>query len=76
MDESLNYQLFRQLTPAATYKKYDHLRSVSTGLITNIGNFKHQYGYRDTEFFRFDEHLFARWEDKDKVDWGNALKDS
>lgn len=76
VDESLNYQLFRQLTPAATYKKYDHLRSVSTGLITNIGNFKHQYGYRDTEFFRFDEHLFARWEDKNKVEWGNALKDS
>ena len=75
VDESLNYQLFRQLTPAATYKKYDHLRSVSTRLITNIGNFKHQYGYRDTEFFRFDEHLFARWEDKEKIDWGNALKD-
>ena len=74
VDESLNYQLFRQLTPAAVYKHYD-LRSVNTGLITKIGNFKHQYSYRDTEFFRFDEHLFARWEAKKKLDWGNALKE-
>ena len=73
VDESLNYQLFRQLTPQATYKKYDHLRTERTGLITTIGNFKHQYNYKDTEFFRFDEHLFARWSDKDKIAWGNAL---
>jgi len=74
VDESLNYQLFKQLTYSATYKRYDHLRSVSTGLITNIGDFKHQYSYRDTEFFRFDEHLFARWEEKDKLEWGHLLK--
>ena len=75
VDESLNFQLFRQLTPSATYKMYNQLRSVNTGLITNIGNFKYQYSYRDTEFFRFDEHLFARWEDKDKLEWGHLLKE-
>lgn len=76
VDESLNYQLFRQLTPAAINKHYD-LRSVRTGLTTNIGNFKHQYSYKDTEFYRFDEHLFARWEEKENkgIDWGNALKE-
>lgn len=73
VDESLNYQLFRQLTHSAIYKKYD-LRTGNTGLITNIGNFKHQYSYRDTEFYRFDEHLYARWEEKDLLDWGNALE--
>lgn len=76
VDESLNYQLFRQLTPAAINRHYD-LRSVKTGLITNIGNFKHQYSYKDTEFYRFDEHLFARWKEKEnkEIDWGNALKE-
>lgn len=75
VDESLNYQLFRQLTPGAIYKKYN-LRTANTALITNIGNFKYQYCYSDTEFYRFDEHLFARWNDKDKIKWGNALNES
>ena len=44
VDESMNYQLFRQLTPAATYMTY-RLRVDNTRYITNIGNFKHQYGY-------------------------------
>ena len=76
VDESLNYQLFKQLSPAATYKKYAHLRSLNTGLITNIGNFIHQYNYHDTDFYRFDEHLFARWANKDIIAWGNALIES
>ena len=72
VDESLNYQLFRQLMYSALYKLYD-LRVIGTPYITNIGNIKHQYVYRDTEFYRFDMHLFARWEDKDSIPWGNAL---
>lgn len=73
VDESMNYQLFRQLNiSAATLTGYP-LRTEKTPYITNIGNYKHQYRYSDTEFYRFDEHLFARWKDKDEVEWGNAL---
>ncbi len=74
VDESLNYQLFKQLAPTAIFKNYK-LRSVNTGLINNIGNFKHQYSYTETDFFCFDNHLFARWETKDTMEWGNALRD-
>ncbi len=74
VDEPMNYQLFRQLSPAATYQHYN-LRISRTGFITNINGFKRQYSYRDTEFYRFDEHLFARWTDKDSTAWGNAVKD-
>lgn len=71
--ESMNYQLFRQLNMvAATLTSYP-LRTEASHYITNIGNYKHQYRYSDTEFYRFDKHLFARWEDKDNVEWGNAL---
>ena len=74
IDQPMNYQLFRQLNYSATYKAYI-LRSVSTQYITNVGNNKHQYNYRDTEFYRFDEHLFARWDDKNSIDYGNALSE-
>lgn len=74
VDQPMNYQLFKQLNNAATYKRYP-LRIDSTMYITNIGNYKRQYGYRDTEFHRFDEHLFARWEDKNTTEWGNAIKE-
>ncbi len=73
VDEPMNYQLFRQLRPSATYQQYE-LRVSRTGLITNINGFKRQYTYRDTEFYRFDEHLFGRWEDKDTTPWGNAIE--
>ena len=72
VDDPLNYQLFRQLNNAATSSHYE-LRSTKTGLITNINGYRRQYSYKDTEFYRFDKHLFARWNDKEDIEWGNAL---
>ena len=72
IDEAMNYQLFRQLRAAATYKSYP-LRVTNTHHYTNIGSVHRQYGYNETEFCRFDEHLFANWNDKDIINWGNAL---
>lgn len=73
VDESMNYQLFRQLNIAAATLTSYPLRTEELQYITNIGNYKHQYRYSDTEFYRFDKHLFARWENKDDIEWGNAL---
>lgn len=72
VDDSLNYQLFRQLGLPTTKNHYD-LRVASIDDFISIGNSKHRYDYRDTEFYRFDEHLFSRWHEKDSVVWGNAL---
>lgn len=76
IDEPLNYQLFKQLNHSATLRKYDSMRIDNTGFITNINGYRRQYNYKDTDFYRFDNHLFARWKDKDLVEWGNALSDS
>ena len=73
IDQPMNYQLFRQLSQSAIYQKYE-LRLATSPYITNIGDFNRQYGYRETMFYRFDEHLFARWKDKDTITWGNAIK--
>ncbi len=73
VDDAMNYQLFKQLGASATYKSYQ-LRVENTYHYTNIGNVHRQYEYKDTDFYRFDEHLFANWNDKDTIDWGNALK--
>ena len=72
IDESMNYLFFKQLTAASTYQDYS-LRIVNTPWITNIGNFKHQYKYSETVFYLFDMHLFGRWSQKDKIDWGNVI---
>ena len=72
VDQSMNYELFRQLNEAAKYKHYD-LRVANTKWLMNIGNYSRQYTYRDTEFYRFDQHLFATWKERDSIDWGNAL---
>ena len=41
----------------------------------NTSNFDNieEYTYRDTDFYRFDEYLFAQWTEKDNLKWGNAL---
>ncbi len=72
IDESMNFQMFKQLFPSLTYENYK-LRVDSSPYIVNIGNYKYQYSYRETEFYRFDKHLFARWKDKNSLPWGNAL---
>jgi hypothetical protein len=72
IDDSYNYAMFKQLTRSVTYKNYI-LRTGRTGLITNIGNYKRQYSYSETEFCNFDKFMFASWNDKDTIPWGNAL---
>lgn len=75
MDDSFNYELYKQLLPSLKYKDYK-LRSVRTGLITNIGSYDRQYPYLETEFFNFDQFLFTTWEDKpnnkgkNQIPWG------
>ena len=70
VDESLNFQFFKQLSQSVTFKEYP-LRVVRTPLITNIGSFHRQYSYRETAFYFFDRYLFSRWDDKDTIEWGN-----
>jgi len=76
IDDSFNITLYKQLDHSLKYKSYE-MSSVSTGLITNIGNYTRQYPYRETEFFHFDQFLFYTWRDKinapgkDKMGWGD-----
>lgn len=63
IDDAFNYAVFKQLRPSLKYKKYP-LKSVSTELITNIGDRERQYPYRETDFFEFDSFLFYTWADK------------
>ena len=78
MDDPFNFALYKKLDHSLKYKKYD-LSSVSTGLITNIGNYTSQYPYRETEFFHFDQFLFYSWRDKtnapkkDEMEWGSFI---
>ncbi|MDO5406092.1 MAG: RES domain-containing protein [Eubacteriales bacterium] len=78
MDDSFNYILYKQLEHSLKYKSYE-MSSVSTGLVTNIGNYTRQYPYRETEFFHFDQFLFYTWRDKinasgkDKMGWGEFV---
>lgn len=77
IDDPFNYALYKQLFPSLHYKNYN-LRSVQTGLLTNIGSFDRQYPYRETEFFEFDKFLFTTWRDKhkkgkDQIPWGVDL---
>lgn len=60
MDDPLNYFVFKQLRSSLKYRKYN-LRTARGPMITNIGNFDRQYPYKETEFFEFDNFLFASW---------------
>lgn len=72
IDDSFNYALFRQLNAIARNNSY-RLRLDQTGRINNIGNYRHQYNYRDTAFYQFDRFLFSGWMDKEDISFGNAL---
>ncbi len=74
VDEPLNYQLFRQLDHSASCRLYE-MRINRTGVTTNINGYQGLYRYRETGFYKFDQHLFSRWSDKEMIPWGNALKD-
>lgn len=75
IDDAFNYSLYKQLNKSLKYKEYE-LRTAHTGYITNIGSFDRQYPYIETDFYDFDEFLFATWKDKpngkskDMIPWG------
>lgn len=62
--------MFKQLFASLKYKSH-HLNVDDSAMVTNIGDFKRQVPYRETEFYAFDEYLFAHLElerlDIDKV---------
>lgn len=75
VDDAFNFSVYKNLNASATYTMYQ-LRSVSNGLITNIGSYDRQYEYRMTDFFKFDQFLFESWKNKpngkskDQISWG------
>lgn len=74
IDDSFNYSMYKQLGLEYKNSRYS-LRVDSAEVINNIGNYKRQYNYRDTEFHSFDKFLFSNWVEKDDIEWGNATKD-
>ena len=70
--DSFNFAMYKQLKGESKSQHYD-LRLKCTGQINNIGGYKRQFPYIDTEFCDFDQFLYATWE-KDEVSWGNALE--
>lgn len=75
IDESFNFSMYKQLGYLNRNRTYD-LRLAHIGRIVNIGEYRQgrQFQYITTEFATFDKFLFATWAEKDKIDWGNALK--
>lgn len=75
IDDSFNYSVYKQLGHLNRERTYN-LRLLGTGIITNIGEYREdrQFQYAMTEFCAFDKFLFATWKDKDKLEWGNALR--
>lgn len=59
--ESMNYEMFRNLNPSLKYKN-TYLNVVDSRNPINIGEFKRQYPYRETEFYDFDVYLVASLE--------------
>lgn len=74
IDESMNYQLFRQLDLPCRQKQYK-LRADGEPFLNMIGRYRYVYRYNETCFMDFDRFLFGRWKDKDDLPWGNAVKD-
>ena len=68
IDDSTNYQMFRQLKWSEEYSY--PLRCLKIGTSNRIGNYNHQYDYKETEFCRFDQFLFSEWKDKENKEFG------
>lgn len=73
LDSSFNYSVYKQLGRQDRIKSYSEYRLNNTGITTNIGTYKRQFSYFDTEFCSFDKFLFATWNEKDSIPFGNAL---
>lgn len=75
VDDAFNFSIYKNLNASATNTMYS-LRSVNNGLITNIGSYDRQYGYMETDFFKFDQFLFESWrkkpngKSKGQISWG------
>lgn len=63
IDDSFNFAMFKHLLPSLTYKKYE-LRIDNSPLIKNFGTYKRQIPYGETDFYEFDNYMFANWERK------------
>ena len=59
--DSFNYSMFKQLLQSLKYKRYT-LRIDGTTRINAIGTFNRQFPYRETEFYKFDQYIFANWD--------------
>ena len=55
---SFNYAMYKQLLPSLKYKQHQ-LNIENTKYITNIGDYRRQFPYGETEFYCFDRYLFA-----------------
>lgn len=59
--DSFNFSMFKQLLPSLLCKEYD-LCIDKSPYIKNIGSFKRQFPYNETQFYYFDKYLFANWD--------------
>lgn len=71
--DSYNYSLYKQLGDTNKKVKYDNYRIRRTGMIMNIGTYNRQFSYYDTDFCSFDKFLFATWNEKNNINFGNAF---
>lgn len=75
IDDAFNYFMYKQLDARFRSKNY-RLRLSYSGYVNNLGSFSRQYPYRETDFYNFDQFLFATWrdkpnnKDKDIIQWG------
>lgn len=73
IDDAYNFSVYKQLGLPERNPSYGNYHLSLTGEITNIGNYRRQFNYSNTEFCAFDKFLFATWENKDIIPFGNAL---
>ena len=57
---AFNFAMFKQLLPSQSYQDYN-LRILSSPYINNVGTKDYWFPYCETQFFKFDQYLFARW---------------
>lgn len=63
--DSFNFSMFKQLQFSLKYKGYP-LKIEDSILMKNIGTFKRQFPYNETQFYEFDKYVFANWNDRKK----------
>lgn len=81
LDDAYNYAVFKNLAGTISNKEYE-LKSTHNEYIINISfdNYDRQYPYSETEFYRFDQFLFASWSNKsngkgkDEIGWGMDIE--